>query len=82
MAHPVDRSAPAEPAAVAEQDAGLGLGHIIPWRFSAARMPAVTASRSRADLALLDRDGVLEIAMISSKARTKTVSSGFIYPSR
>src|SRR3954469_14450187 len=41
-------------------------------------MPAVRASRSRADLAVLDRDGVLEIATTSSRARTKTVSSEFI----
>src|SRR3954471_14537646 len=41
-------------------------------------MPAVKASRSRADLTVLDREGVLEIATTSSRAKTKTVSSGFI----
>src|SRR3954471_22189063 len=41
-------------------------------------MPAVKASRSRADLAVPDRDGALEIATTSSRARTKAVSSGFI----
>ena len=43
-------------------------------------MPAVRASRSRVDLALLDRDAVLETATTSSRARTKTVISGSFIP--
>jgi hypothetical protein len=67
-----------ETACLDQLDLVGGLGRIIPWLCSPARMMATRASRNRINLTSLDRDGVLATATTSIRARVRTISSGFI----